>query len=54
MPQESVRKLQEADLPEYRRIAANLIDKFIDSFEEQGGRRAVITEHFDKLYKWKQ
>lgn len=54
VPQESVRKLQEAVLPEYRRLAANLIDKFIDSFEEQGGRRAVITEHFEKFYKWKQ
>ena len=54
VPQESVIKLQEAVLPEYRRLAANLIDKFIDTFEEQGGRRIEIIELYEKLYKWKK
>jgi len=53
VPQESIRKLQQDVLPEYRRLAANLIDKFIDSFEEQGGRRIEITEHYERMYKWK-
>ena len=53
-PQASVRKLQEEALPEYRRLAANLIDRFIDEFEAQGGRRAEITEKFERMYKWKQ
>ena len=54
VPQESIRKLQEDALPEYRRLAANLIDKFIDEFEAQGGRRIEITEKFERMYKWKQ
>jgi hypothetical protein len=41
-------------LPEYRRLAANLIDRFIDEFESQGGRRIEITEKFERMYKWKQ
>lgn len=53
VPQESIRKLQQDVLPEYRRLAANLIDKFIDSFEEQGGRRIEIVEHYERMYKWK-
>ena len=32
VPQESIQKLQAGVLPEYRRLAANLIDKFIDEF----------------------
>ena len=54
VPQESIAKLQKDVLPEYRRLAANLIDKFIDAFEEQGGRRIEITEHYERMYKWKQ
>ena len=53
-PQESVRALEEQALPEYRRLAANLIDGFINEFEAQGGRRAEITEKFERMYKWKQ
>tara|TARA_E500000081_G_C5979911_1_gene282008 strand:- start:209 stop:553 length:345 start_codon:yes stop_codon:yes gene_type:complete len=53
-PQASVRKLQEEALPEYRRLAGNLLDRFIDEFEAQGGRRTEITEHFERMYKWKQ
>ena len=53
-PQESVRALEEQALPEYRRLAANLIDRFIDEFEAQGGRRVEITEKFERMYKWKQ
>jgi hypothetical protein len=41
-------------LPEYRRLAANLIDRFISEFEAQGGRRIEITEKFERMYKWKQ
>jgi len=54
VPQESVRKLQADVLPEYRRSAANLIDRFISEFEAQGGRRVEITEKFERMYKWKQ
>ncbi len=54
VPQESIQKLQADVLPEYRRLAANLIDKFVDEFEAQGGRREVITEKLESMYKWKQ
>ncbi len=54
VPQESIQKLQRDVLPEYRRLAANLIDKFIDEFEAQGGRRIEITEKLERMYKWKQ
>ena len=53
-PQESIKKLQADVLPEYRRLAANLIDQFINEFEAQGGRRVEITEKFERMYKWKQ
>jgi len=53
-PQQSIVKLQKDVLPEYRRLAANLIDRFIDSFEAQGGSRTQITEHFERMYKWKE
>ena len=54
VPQASIQKLQADALPEYRRLAANLIDKFIHEFETQGGNRRQITEHFERMYKWKQ
>ena len=54
VPQESIQKLQQDVLPEYRRLAANLIDRFISEFEAQGGRRIEITETFERMYKWKQ
>jgi len=53
-PQASIRKLQEDALPEYRRLAATLIDVFIDEFEAQGGNRKEITEHLERMYIWKQ
>jgi len=53
-PQDSIRKLVEDALPEYRRLAANLIDHFINAFEAQGGNRREITEKFERMYKWKQ
>tara|TARA_B100001057_G_scaffold118552_1_gene117192 strand:+ start:381 stop:725 length:345 start_codon:yes stop_codon:yes gene_type:complete len=54
VPQKSIQKLQRDVLPEYRRLAANLIDRFISEFEAQGGRRTEITEKFESMYKWKQ
>ena len=54
VPQKSIQKLQSDVLPEYRRLAANLIDRFISEFEAQGGRRTEITEKFERMYKWKQ
>ena len=54
VPQESIQKLQRDVLPEYRRLAANLIDMFVNEFEAQGGNRREITEHFERMYKWKQ
>ena len=54
VPQESIQKLQADVLPEYRRLAANLIDQFINEFEAQGGRRIEITEKFESMYKWRQ
>ena len=54
VPQESIQKLQAGVLPEYRRLAANLIDMFVSEFEAQGGDRREITEHFERMYKWKQ
>ena len=53
-PQSFIAKLQQDVLPEYRRLASNLIDRFISEFEAQGGRRIEITEHIEKMYKWKQ
>jgi hypothetical protein len=41
-------------MPEYRRLAANLIDGFVDEFEAQSGNRREITEHLERMYKWKQ
>ena len=54
VPQKSIQKLQADVLPEHRRLAANLIDHFVNSFEAQGGNRAQITEKFESMYKWKQ
>lgn len=53
VPQDSIVKLQQDVLPEYRRLAANLIDKFVDEFEAQGGNRREITETYERMYKWK-
>jgi len=41
-------------LPEYRRLAAKLIEHFIKEFKTQGGDDAKIREHFERMYKWKQ
>ena len=54
VPQESIQKLQTDVLPEYRRLAANLIDKFVQEFEAQGGRRVEITEKYESMFKWKK
>ena len=54
VPQESIVKLQQDVLPKYRKLAANLIDHFINDFEAQGGNRREITEKFKSMYKWKQ
>ena len=54
VPQASIVKLQQDVLPEYRGLAANLIDRFISEFEAQGGRRIEITEKFESMYKWRQ
>lgn len=54
VPQESIVKLQQDVLPKYRKLAANLIDYFINDFEAQGGNRREITEKFESMYKWKQ
>ena len=53
-PQDSVKKLVEDVLPEYRRLAATLIEHFIKEFKTQGGDDAKIREHFERMYKWKQ
>jgi len=53
-PQASILKLQQDVLPEYRRLAAKLIDHFIDSFEAQGGDRAKIKQKLESMYKWTQ
>tara|TARA_B100000073_G_scaffold322168_1_gene303285 strand:+ start:277 stop:621 length:345 start_codon:yes stop_codon:yes gene_type:complete len=54
VPQASIQKLQQDVLPEYRRLAVNLIERFIGDFEAQGGNRREITEKFERMYKWKQ
>jgi hypothetical protein len=54
VPQDYIKKLQADVLPEYRRLAAKLIDRFVDEFEAQGGRRTEITEKLERMYKWKQ
>lgn len=54
VPQDEIVKLQEEALPEYRRLAANLIDQFISEFELQGGNRRDITEKYESIYKWKK
>ena len=53
-PQKSIRDLQTQVLPEYRRLAAKLIEHFIESFKAQGGDDVKIREHFERMYKWKQ
>jgi hypothetical protein len=54
VPQASIQKLQVDVLPEYRRLAAKLIEHFIESFKAQGGDDVKIREHFERMYKWKQ
>lgn len=54
VPQESIQKLQAGVLPEYRRLAAKLIEHFIKEFKTQGGDDVKIREHFERMYKWKQ
>tara|TARA_B100001564_G_scaffold87636_1_gene71210 strand:+ start:4764 stop:5108 length:345 start_codon:yes stop_codon:yes gene_type:complete len=53
-PQKSIRDLQTQVLPEYRRLAAKLIEHFIELFKAQGGDALKIREHFERMYKWKQ
>jgi len=53
-PQDFVNKLEEETLPEYRRLAAKLIEHFIKEFKTQGGDDTKIREHFERMYKWKQ
>ena len=53
VPQDFVKKLEEQALPEYRRLAANLIEHFIKEFKTQGADDAKIREHFERMYKWK-
>ena len=53
-PQQLITKLQQDVLPEYRRLAAKLIEHFIESFEAQGGDSTIIREHLERMYKWKQ
>jgi hypothetical protein len=54
IPQPFIQKLQKLVLPDYRRLAAELIDHFIDSFESQGGDRSQIKEKFERMYIWKK
>ncbi len=54
VPQDYVAKLEREVLPEYRRLAADLIDQFINEFESQGGNRREITEKFESMYIWKK
>ena len=53
-PQQSIKNLQADVLPEYRRLAAKLIEHFIKEFKTQGGDDAKIREHFERMYKWTQ
>ena len=53
-PQQSIKNLQAGVLPEYRRLAAKLIEHFIESFKAQGGDDAKLREHFERMYKWTQ
>ena len=53
VPQDSIKKLEEQTLPEYRRFAAKLIEHFIKEFKTQGGDDVKIREHFERMYKWK-
>ena len=54
VPQDFVVRLQQSTVTEYRRLAANLIDQFINEYEAQGGSRTEITEKYESMYKWKQ
>jgi hypothetical protein len=53
-PQRWIKDIEQGCMPEYRRLAANLIDGFVDEFEAQSGNRREITEHLERMYKWKQ
>lgn len=53
-PQQVITKLQQDVLPEYRRLAAKLIDHFIESFVAQGGDLKIVSEKLERMYKWKQ
>ena len=54
VPQDSIVKLQQEALPKYRKLAANLIDQFINEFEYQGGSRRDIIEKYERINQWKK
>ena len=53
-PQESIKKLQADVLPEYRKLAATLIEHFIKEFKTQGGNPVQIKQKLESMYKWTQ
>ena len=53
-PQDFIKKLEEQTLPEYRRLAANLIEHFIKEFKTQGGNPVQIKQKLESMYKWTQ
>ena len=54
VPQKEIKKLEEDALPVYRRLAANLIESFIKSFESQGGDSKILIDKLESMYIWKK
>ena len=52
VPQDFVQDAMQKVLPQYRKLAWNLIEHFKQSSIKQGADVKVINEDFDKKYKW--
>tara|TARA_Y100000592_G_C5398716_1_gene281992 strand:- start:434 stop:778 length:345 start_codon:yes stop_codon:yes gene_type:complete len=54
VPQKPYKKLEEDSLPKYRRLAADLIENFINTFKLQGGDTKQLQEKIGSMYIWKK
>ena len=54
VPQSAIKKLEEDALPVYRRLAADIIESFVNGFESQGGDRKMLKEKLESMYIWKK
>ena len=52
VPQAWIRKLEQDCMPEYRRLACELVQHFRDTSKEQGLDEKLVDQHFEKEYIW--